>query len=144
MLKTHLPSAGQTQPTPKWCSFFCSFTFACGVNTERTRAAGPYTTIIRKKSETWLRKELDGMENYKVIKALGQGTWGVVHMAEQKGTGRIVAIKKIKSERSQEGVNFTAVSCRICLGKVAPISHFLLSTYLTQHSGPRNKAVARF
>jgi cyclin-dependent kinase 7 len=49
------------------------------------------------------------MENYKVIKALGQGTWGVVHMAEQKGTGRVVAIKKIKSERPEEGVNFTAV-----------------------------------
>jgi serine/threonine protein kinase len=49
------------------------------------------------------------MENYKVVKALGQGTWGVVHMAEQKGTGRVVAIKKIKSERSEEGVNFTAV-----------------------------------
>jgi cyclin-dependent kinase 7 len=49
------------------------------------------------------------MENYKVIKALGQGTWGVVHMAEQKGTNRVVAIKKIKSERPEEGVNFTAV-----------------------------------
>lgn len=30
-------------------------------------------------------------------------------MAEQKGTGRIVAIKKIKSEKPEEGVNFTAV-----------------------------------
>ena len=49
------------------------------------------------------------MESYKVMKALGQGTWGVVHMAEQIGTGRIVAIKKIKSERPEEGVNFTAV-----------------------------------
>ncbi len=49
------------------------------------------------------------MENFKVIKALGEGTWGVVHQAEQKGTGRIVAIKKIKSERPEEGVNFTAV-----------------------------------
>jgi cyclin-dependent kinase 7 len=29
--------------------------------------------------------------------------------AEQKQTGRIVAIKKIKSERPEEGVNFTAV-----------------------------------
>ena len=43
------------------------------------------------------------------MKALGQGTWGVVHMAEQKGTGRIVAVKKIKSENPNEGVNFTAV-----------------------------------
>lgn len=49
------------------------------------------------------------MENYKVIKALGQGTWGVVHMAKQIGTDRIVAIKKIKSERPEEGINFTAV-----------------------------------
>lgn len=49
------------------------------------------------------------MENYRILKALGQGTWGVVHMAEQKATGRIVAVKKIKSERSDEGVNFTAV-----------------------------------
>ena len=30
-------------------------------------------------------------------------------MAEQKGTGRIVAVKKIKSVDSNEGVNFTAV-----------------------------------
>ena len=43
------------------------------------------------------------MENYKVMKVLGQGTWGVVHMAEQKGTGRVVAIKKIKSERAENG-----------------------------------------
>jgi cyclin-dependent kinase 7 len=49
------------------------------------------------------------MENYTVEKALGQGTWGVVHMAIQKGTGRTVAIKKIKSERAEEGINFTAV-----------------------------------
>mmetsp|Transcript_20334 Transcript_20334/g.40814 ORF Transcript_20334/g.40814 Transcript_20334/m.40814 type:complete len:211 (-) Transcript_20334:67-699(-) len=49
------------------------------------------------------------MENYEVVKALGQGTWGVVHMAKQKTTGRVVAIKKIKSERPEEGVNFTAV-----------------------------------
>lgn len=49
------------------------------------------------------------MDNYKVIKALGQGTWGVVHMAEQKATGRVVAIKKIKSENYAEGVNFTAI-----------------------------------
>jgi serine/threonine protein kinase len=49
------------------------------------------------------------MDNYKVIKALGAGTWGVVHMAEQKGTGLIVAIKKIKSEKPEQGVNFTAI-----------------------------------
>ena len=49
------------------------------------------------------------MENYTVIKALGKGTWGVVHMAEQKATSRKVALKKIKSVKPEEGVNFTAI-----------------------------------
>jgi len=34
---------------------------------------------------------------------------GVVHQAEQKGTGRKVAIKKIKSVKAEEGINFTAI-----------------------------------
>ncbi len=56
------------------------------------------------------------MDNYEVIKALGQGTWGVVHLAKQKsspgaggGGGRLVALKKIKSERPEDGINFTAI-----------------------------------
>jgi cyclin-dependent kinase 7 len=49
------------------------------------------------------------MDNYTIVKALGQGAWGIVHMAKQKRTGRVVAIKKIKSERPEEGINFTAV-----------------------------------
>ena len=49
------------------------------------------------------------MEHYDVIKALGQGTWGVVKLAKQKTSGRSVALKTIKSERSEEGINFTAV-----------------------------------
>ena len=49
------------------------------------------------------------MENYAIAGELGRGTWGVVHLASQKGTGRQVAIKKIKSPKVEEGVNFTAV-----------------------------------
>ena len=49
------------------------------------------------------------MENYTVSGELGRGTWGVVHLAEQRGTGRQVAIKKIKSPKPEEGVNFTAI-----------------------------------
>lgn len=49
------------------------------------------------------------MEKYDVTGKLGSGTWGVVHRAKQKETGRIVAIKKIKSDKPEEGVNFTAV-----------------------------------
>ena len=54
------------------------------------------------------------MENYRVLGALGSGTWGVVHSAEQNGTGRKVAIKKIKSERSEEG-QFPTFNIRIFL-----------------------------
>ena len=49
------------------------------------------------------------MDKYEVIKELGRGTWGVVHMATQKSSGRSVALKKIKSERPEEGINFTAI-----------------------------------
>lgn len=49
------------------------------------------------------------MDNYELIKALGKGTWGIVHMAKQKNTGRVVAIKKIKSENPEDGINFTAI-----------------------------------
>jgi len=45
------------------------------------------------------------MVKYEVIKALGQGTWGVEHMAKQKSSGRLVTLKKIKSERPEEGIN---------------------------------------
>ena len=48
-------------------------------------------------------------ENYDVIKALGQGTWGVVKLAKQTATGRLVALKTIKSEDAHEGINFTAI-----------------------------------
>lgn len=49
------------------------------------------------------------MDKYEVNKELGRGTWGVVHMATQKSSGRSVALKKIKSERPEEGINFTAI-----------------------------------
>ena len=49
------------------------------------------------------------MDKYEVIKELGRGTWGVVRLAKQKSSGRNVALKKIKSERLEEGINFTAV-----------------------------------
>mmetsp|Transcript_18074 Transcript_18074/g.23420 ORF Transcript_18074/g.23420 Transcript_18074/m.23420 type:complete len:307 (+) Transcript_18074:29-949(+) len=49
------------------------------------------------------------MDRYTFKGELGRGTWGVVKLAEQKSSGRLVAIKKIKSERPEEGINFTAV-----------------------------------
>lgn len=48
-------------------------------------------------------------DKYNEIGELGRGTWGVVVLAEQISTGRRVALKTIKSERPEEGINFTAV-----------------------------------
>ena len=49
------------------------------------------------------------MDKYNILDSLGQGTWGVVKLAEQKSTRRRVALKTIKSERQEEGINFTAI-----------------------------------
>jgi len=65
------------------------------------------------------------MDNYRVIKEAGKGTYGVVHMAEQKETGRIVAIKKISSNPI-EGINFTAVREIKLLSESITIFLFLL------------------
>ncbi len=40
---------------------------------------------------------------------LGEGAWGVVTEAVQEGTGRRVAIKKIRMSKFREGTNFTAL-----------------------------------
>eukprot|EP00611_Tribonema_gayanum_P005058 TRINITY_DN1430_c0_g1_i6.p1 TRINITY_DN1430_c0_g1~~TRINITY_DN1430_c0_g1_i6.p1 ORF type:complete len:252 (-),score=63.79 TRINITY_DN1430_c0_g1_i6:582-1337(-) len=49
------------------------------------------------------------MEKYERGGKLGEGAWGVVTEAIQKSTGRKVAIKKIRTGKFREGVNFTAL-----------------------------------
>lgn len=49
------------------------------------------------------------VEKYRRLEKLGEGTYGVVFKAEDKITGRIVAIKNIRLENEDEGVPSTAI-----------------------------------
>ncbi len=50
-----------------------------------------------------------GMDRYLKIEKIGEGTYGVVYKAQDKNTGEIVALKKIRLEAEDEGVPSTAI-----------------------------------
>jgi len=50
-----------------------------------------------------------GMARYAKIDKIGEGTYGVVYKAQDKVTGEIVALKKIRLEAEDEGVPSTAI-----------------------------------
>ena len=49
------------------------------------------------------------MEAYQKLEKVGEGTYGVVYKAKNRETGDIVALKKIRLEREDEGVPSTAI-----------------------------------
>ena len=49
------------------------------------------------------------MEKYTKKEKLGEGTYGVVYRAINTETGEIVAIKKIRLEKEDDGVPSTAI-----------------------------------
>jgi serine/threonine protein kinase len=49
------------------------------------------------------------LERYRKLEKIGEGTYGVVFKAEDKMTGNIVALKKIRLEHEDEGVPSTAI-----------------------------------
>lgn len=51
----------------------------------------------------------DGLEKYKKIEKLGEGTYGVVYKCQNIHTGEMVAIKKIRLEKEEDGVPSTAI-----------------------------------
>eukprot|EP01084_Bolivina_argentea_P239650 402760_1 len=51
----------------------------------------------------------DGMDRYKRLEKLGEGTYGLVYKAQDKVTNRIVAIKKIKLDNNEEGIPATTM-----------------------------------
>eukprot|EP00998_Keelungia_sp_KM082_P006495 NODE_2740_length_1001_cov_59.315789_g2720_i0.p2 GENE.NODE_2740_length_1001_cov_59.315789_g2720_i0~~NODE_2740_length_1001_cov_59.315789_g2720_i0.p2 ORF type:complete len:307 (-),score=101.66 NODE_2740_length_1001_cov_59.315789_g2720_i0:80-961(-) len=51
--------------------------------------------------------ELD--DKYRKIEKIGEGTYGVVFKAEDRRTGQLVALKKIRLEAEEEGVPSTAI-----------------------------------
>ena len=54
-------------------------------------------------------QDANGLERYKNIEKLGEGTYGVVYMCKDLETGEIVALKKIRLEKEDDGVPSTAI-----------------------------------
>ena len=54
-------------------------------------------------------KSIKNLEKYERLEKLGEGTYGVVYKALNKETGELVAIKKIRLEKEDDGVPSTAI-----------------------------------
>ena len=52
---------------------------------------------------------VQGLDKYKRLEKLGEGTYGVVYKAINQETGETVAIKKIRLEKEDDGVPSTAI-----------------------------------
>lgn len=48
-------------------------------------------------------------ERYQKLEKLGEGTYGVVYKAKDRTTGEVVALKKIRLEKEDDGVPSTAI-----------------------------------
>ena len=59
------------------------------------------------------------MSRYTVIKTVGKGTFGMVYEAEEYGTGRIVAVKKVFQDKNYKVLHlcycviYRIVSCQL-------------------------------
>lgn len=49
------------------------------------------------------------MERYQKLEKIGEGTYGVVYKAKDRGTGEVIALKKIRLEAEDEGIPSTAI-----------------------------------
>ena len=49
------------------------------------------------------------LERYQKVDKLGEGTYGVVFRCRDKVTGELVALKKIRLEKEDDGVPSTAI-----------------------------------
>jgi serine/threonine protein kinase len=54
-------------------------------------------------------KPVQGLEKYKKLEKLGEGTYGVVYKAINLETNETVAIKRIRLEKEDDGVPSTAI-----------------------------------
>lgn len=49
------------------------------------------------------------LSKYQKLEKIGEGTYGVVYKAKEKGSNRVIALKKIRLEHEDEGVPSTAI-----------------------------------
>ena len=56
-----------------------------------------------------LTRPASELDKYLKMEKLGEGTYGVVYKAQNKATGEMVALKKIRLEKEDDGVPSTAI-----------------------------------
>lgn len=59
--------------------------------------------------EKALTQPIRNLDKYQRLEKLGEGTYGVVYKAKNTETNEIVAIKKIRLEKEDDGVPSTAI-----------------------------------
>ncbi|GLC35621.1 hypothetical protein PLESTF_001395400 [Pleodorina starrii] len=52
---------------------------------------------------------LDPVNNFEKLHRIGEGTYGVVYKARDRSTGEVVALKRVRFDRSREGVPVTSI-----------------------------------
>lgn len=51
----------------------------------------------------------DSVSNYEKVHRIGEGTYGVVYKARDRTTGEVVALKRVRFDRSRDGVPVTSI-----------------------------------
>jgi len=67
------------------------------------------------------------MQDYEKEEKIGEGTYGVVYKAKERGSERVVALKKIRLESEDEGVPSTAIRE---IAVLKELSHLNVVAYL--------------
>ncbi|KAF8324306.1 kinase-like domain-containing protein [Cantharellus anzutake] len=72
------------------------------------------TTTLRSEEEEFAAYQrifvgVDKLSDFELLNKLGEGTFGEVHKARRKGTGQLVALKRILMKNETEGVPITAL-----------------------------------
>ena len=66
-------------------------------------------TLTQTQQQPTLTQPIKNLDKYQRLEKLGEGTYGVVYKAQNTETGEIVAIKKIRLEKEDDGVPSTAI-----------------------------------
>ena len=66
-------------------------------------------TLAQTQQQPTLTQPIKNLDKYQRLEKLGEGTYGVVYKAQNTETGEIVAIKKIRLEKEDDGVPSTAI-----------------------------------
>ena len=79
------------------------------------------------------------MEKYEKLEKVGEGTYGKVYKAKEKGTGQLVALKKTRLEMDEEGVPPTALR-EVSLLQMLSQSLYVVRSLCVEHVEKTNSA----